>query len=381
MEINIDNLICDENIYMIAPAGCGKTETIVNIIKKDTRKGKYLVLTHTNAGVTSLINRMNKNKISCSKYNIYTIASFTLKYIRAFPFLSKYIVSETEDYNKYYSNFINLLENEPIQDILKNTYINILIDEYQDCTITQHNIIKMLSKSISCKIFGDPLQGIFGFNGEKLIDMNTDLNDDFMYKGSFSYPWRWKSHNINLGKWIAETREKLIKKEAINLVNLPNGVDYIVQDDKGENLRKLAYGLLRKSDEKVFLFKFSNQSHDFCRRVGGIYSSQEEIACNDLLTFCKQINNKPSIEIIIEILNITKKCFTKFNDELGTIYNKLSNGNNNFNRISKNKSICEIINNIISNFTYDNCLLLMQYIDTITEMKLFRRELWYETKK
>lgn len=51
MKVDIDKIKNMDNIFMIAPAGCGKTETIVDIIKEQNQNKKYLILTHTNAGV------------------------------------------------------------------------------------------------------------------------------------------------------------------------------------------------------------------------------------------------------------------------------------------------------------------------------------------
>ena len=50
------------NAAIIAPAGHGKTEMITDLV--DKLPGKKLVLTHTNAGVDALQQRMNRKDIS-----------------------------------------------------------------------------------------------------------------------------------------------------------------------------------------------------------------------------------------------------------------------------------------------------------------------------
>ena len=46
---------------LIAPAGHGKTELVVDMV--ETFTGKQLILTHTNAGVDALEKRLAKRKI------------------------------------------------------------------------------------------------------------------------------------------------------------------------------------------------------------------------------------------------------------------------------------------------------------------------------
>ena len=50
-----------------APAGCGKTQLIVEVLAIPTIK-PYLVLTHTNAGVTALRKRLTRARVPAKKY-------------------------------------------------------------------------------------------------------------------------------------------------------------------------------------------------------------------------------------------------------------------------------------------------------------------------
>ena len=64
------------NAAIIAPAGHGKTEMITDLVDKLT--GKKLVLTHTNAGVSALMQRLAKKRVNKGKYTLSTISSFFL---------------------------------------------------------------------------------------------------------------------------------------------------------------------------------------------------------------------------------------------------------------------------------------------------------------
>ena len=178
MEFDI-NSQKDENGIIIAPAGCGKTESITNIIKNYDKTKKILVLTHTNAGIENIEKRLKKHSISRSKCSIYTIASFCSKYVKSFKVISK---ASDDSYDQIYFGMNNLLNNKHIIKIIKTTYSFMLVDEYQDCSLIQHSIIKKISNIIDFKIFGDPLQSIYDFKEssikiDKIIDVDYKIEE------------------------------------------------------------------------------------------------------------------------------------------------------------------------------------------------------------
>lgn len=68
---------------IIAPAGHGKTEMITELVEK--LPGKKLVLTHTNAGVNALTQRLRKKSVAKEKYNLSTISSFCMRWCNSYP--------------------------------------------------------------------------------------------------------------------------------------------------------------------------------------------------------------------------------------------------------------------------------------------------------
>ena len=61
----IDLIRSMHNAAIVAPAGHGKTEMITELV--DELPGKKLVLTHTNAGVSALSNRLDQKSIDKQK--------------------------------------------------------------------------------------------------------------------------------------------------------------------------------------------------------------------------------------------------------------------------------------------------------------------------
>ena len=71
-----------DKTLLIAPAGFGKTYTIVESLKHTT--GRQLILTHTHAGVAAIKEKIKNSSITSNQYSVETISSFAQKYVTAF---------------------------------------------------------------------------------------------------------------------------------------------------------------------------------------------------------------------------------------------------------------------------------------------------------
>ena len=173
-----NNIDYNKNGIIIAPAGYGKTEDIAVQVKMFESNKKILILTHTNVGIEELLSRIKKYSIKSNKVNIMTIASFSLKYIKMFPSISGYDKKKELFDNDIYNQMNILLKNVHIREIIKNSYDQLFVDEYQDCSISQHKMIKELCDILNYKIYGDPLQSLYEFND---IPVNFDelIENDF----------------------------------------------------------------------------------------------------------------------------------------------------------------------------------------------------------
>lgn len=207
--------------YVMAPAGCGKTEAIVQAVKNYC-VGKQLILTHTHAGVGALKKRFKDNQVSKSKYHIETISGWTLGWVSRYPKISKFsgslpIPKNQQEWLLVYEAAQNLLNEQFVQWVIKNSYSGVIVDEYQDCSVSMHNLIIKLKNILPCRILGDPLQGIFDFN-DQLVDWN-EVESQFTEIGQLITPHRWiRAENKILGDW-------LIKKARTAFLN-DNHPDY-----------------------------------------------------------------------------------------------------------------------------------------------------------
>jgi len=198
--------------YVEAPAGCGKTEAIVKTV------GNYcsdpqLILTHTHAGVGALRQRFKDHQVPTNRFHVDTIAGWSWGWVRKYPQNSTYQGSiDFPEWDNVYGAMSKLLQKDFVKQVIYNSYSGVIVDEYQDCTISMHQLIISLGGILPCRVLGDPLQGIFGFRQEPLIDWSDVKNDFSTDLGKLDIPYRWiKADNETLGRWLLETRSDFLQ--------------------------------------------------------------------------------------------------------------------------------------------------------------------------
>ncbi len=220
MAIDYQDFVSRSKSLLIAPAGYGKTHSIVECLK--FLDGKQLILTHTHAGVAALKERIKKHGILSKRFQVETITSFSQRYVKAF-YCGNDIPNQQEG-QTYYPFIVEkatlLIGIKPIANVIKTSFTGLFVDEYQDCSLIQHKLITALSNILKTRLFGDPLQGIFEFNVEPLIDLTSDeeMGDFLANKFELDEPWRWRNGgNVELGNNLSQVRALLEKGEKINL--------------------------------------------------------------------------------------------------------------------------------------------------------------------
>lgn len=88
---------------VVAPAGCGKTHLITEVLSVAQHK-PYLVLTHTTAGVTALKKRLKRFSVPSQNYVVTTIDGWALRIAGSFPGLCPVDVGP-EVPNQFYPRF------------------------------------------------------------------------------------------------------------------------------------------------------------------------------------------------------------------------------------------------------------------------------------
>lgn len=187
--------------------------------------GRSLILTHTHAGVDALRRKLHSLEASSSTYHLDTIAGWALRYAAAYPKTSALATAQpsNDDWPKVYSAATQLLSHPWLQEVVRRSYAGVYVDEYQDCTTEQHKLVLALAETLPCRVLGDPLQGIFGFKNNILVDWDNDVSPNFEQLPDLPTPWRWSQTCPQLGEWLITIRQALLVGNSIDLSSAPKG--------------------------------------------------------------------------------------------------------------------------------------------------------------
>lgn len=306
--------------YVIAPAGYGKTHLIAMAVKAATNR--QLILTHTFAGVNSIKTKMNTLGVPASKYQVDTIASWSLRLCLAYPKTSRWKAEHptSKQWNTLYECCSGLLAKQFIRRIVAATYAGVYVDEYQDCSDLQHSLVCAFAEFLPCRILGDPMQAIFDFGGDDgpPVDWAVSVYPTFTCLGQLETPWRWKmAGDPKLGAWLKKARETLEQGQKIDLSNgLPECVKrvYTTPEFLAHKQYNSLIGLLGHNESVIALHggdqKSKNKTHDLALRLGGRFSSIEEVEGKALHSFVKKLGAaKTSKASFLLAVEFAKKCF------------------------------------------------------------------------
>lgn len=333
-----------KTVYIEAPAGYGKTEELVRIVASSNEDRKVLLLTHTRAGVAAIQKRLDKHSVPRSKYEIATIASFCMSWCKAYPKTSGFLYCLPYQYGNishYYVDIHNatatLLEKEWMKHIIRNAYSQVIIDEYQDCTVSQNKLLfYTLASIIPTTILGDPLQGIFYFprDSEAPCDLYS-ISQKCDSVQHLNTPWRWKATNPQLGDWISEIRSILFEADKSNSgtsLVAPNPCEFISYISP-QKFREDFFKIASEHQSIAFIARNEKTQSFLSRQTGGRYAFHEKKDNEELTKTLHQIDlEETPLSFYIDLYRI---AFTHV-DKLKTMQNKLAQ--NDFSGWHKNKN-------------------------------------------
>jgi superfamily I DNA/RNA helicase len=296
------------NGSVVAPAGHGKTEIIANVAAMGHRA---LILTHTHAGVHAIRARLKRMAVPHRKVAVDTIAGWCMRYAHAFPGVAQPcdgMPQTGEEWDHLYRGATAALEVNAVREVIAASYDRVLIDEYQDCNGLQHYLALGLSGIVPTLIFGDPMQGIFEFAGATL-SWEHEIQPSFPLAGTLETPHRWADKNPELGGWIAETRVKLMRGEAIDLSD-PR-ITYR-ESANAFDMATLFDGIDRKEGSFAAIHCHKRICYGLARAANGGYQAIEEIAANRLRDFAsawdRTTDGAERLEVFTGLIN---DCFHK----------------------------------------------------------------------
>lgn len=302
------DLIALGNAAIVAPAGHGKTEIITNVAALGRRA---LILTHTHAGVHAIRSRMKRLGVHHSAVAVDTIAGWCMRYAHAFPGVAKPPPDTPKtgaEWEQLYQGAALAMQVSAVREVVIASYDRILIDEYQDCGGSQHSLAIALSGIVPTLIFGDPMQGIFEFAGATL-KWDGEIYASFPLAGTLNTPHRWNGKNPALGEWIAETRIKLMKGEAIDLAD-PR-ITYRESNDAFD-MATLFEGIDGKEGSFAAIHCNKRICYGLAKAANGGYQAIEEVAAGRLNEFASAWDRSTTADGRLRaIIGLLSDCFQK----------------------------------------------------------------------
>lgn len=312
------------------PAGTGKTQLIASVTNLACNFGKKtLILTHTNAGVSVIKDRLHRFGVDPSKYSVFTICAWAERISHAYPSLSRIDAEATRSDPNYYTQCVlgavKLCSSNVFGPVILASYSLILIDEYQDCDMAQHRLAIALRDIIgSVAVFGDRLQRIFDFKGQQFPDWALDVENSFVPLRSLDpKPHRWSKTNPELGRWLLEyVRPELMAGEQLDFetIGIAN-VKHFLSSPSQREVIKSAYAMQHRSKSAAVLCPnlppvFSER---LSKRLAGSFELVEEMegkyARERLMSFPSQGNSGEKARWFAELVLECHSCLSKVLDK------------------------------------------------------------------
>lgn len=298
-----------ERAYVEAAAGCGKTELIADAAA--ATKGRSLILTHTHAGVGALRSRLRTKAVSPDRYSVQTLDGFALRFASAYPATSGWhdLQPSSTDWPRVQAAATSWLQTTTAEQVLRASYDGVYVDEYQDCTGTQHALVSNLAEILPVRVVGDPLQGIFDFVGDPL-DWEL-VRARYPPAGVLEEPHRWARTNPPLGEWLLDARKRLQDGDE------PEWTAPVVSTRRWSMPAEIdACNRLRDEQSVVAIRKYPSGEHDVASKLGGAYVSMEPIASRALFDAVGELEGATGSALALATIDVAARCMTAVNSKL-----------------------------------------------------------------
>lgn len=382
-------VVADAPCSLEMPAGTGKTELLAACVASAAERGdRSLVLTHTNAGVDTIRKRLRRYAVPSSMVRVETITSWAFILSRSYPSIAGIDVPGVPDWDdsqKYVEGATLVAKTAAVRRVHAVSFSCFFVDEYQDCTVDQHELIVEISNSVPRTIIlGDRLQAIFGFDKNRpLMDWDTHVVSRFSPKTIPYVPQRWRGYNVALGQWLLDIRPALVDGGSFDFsAHSVAGVEWRQCDFKSsvQTVNKAAYGLLNVGGSVVLLDKLPGQVASHASRLGGSYAVMEDVAGRFMADHLADLPVENDILLPLWLARLAKSCFVGLAGLDGTVLGRLEKGRS----ISglKRKGLLTVQNaldDLISDPTYQRVRISADAIRSTPGLTLYRQEAWDDT--
>jgi DNA helicase-2/ATP-dependent DNA helicase PcrA len=381
----VEAMLGSRRAFAVAAAGCGKTELLGQLIA-DQRSGRQLVLTHTHGGVAAIKKRLADLRVPHERFHLDTIAGWCLRYGAAYPTISGFRprAEADPDWVAAYPGAEKVCRSALGKRVIRESYDGVLIDEYQDCSLKQHAIVRALGDCIPYRGVGDPLQTIFGFRDDPVVPWNTIQTDFDVLDSALRDPWRWRrpGRNAALGDWLVEARCRLeANKRLVIADDAP--VTWVQHPSNGEPAEVWAAACRdagAPNETVVAILKWPNKCKDLARRLGGRWPIVERFDDPDLLRLGVKLADADGPTVVEALVEFVADRMTGMGTELRPMVEAIKAGRGT-SRFSKNREHSARLDTLAKVSTPANALA---WLDGVLAHKndwwLYRRECVYQLR-
>ena len=247
--------------------------------------------------ITTFINLFKSNNLSLTYYQtILKKIKFTLnikeyikhKYLILLIFNIHLLYQEELnnnnyiDFNDMINNTINILDKYG----LKKKWKYVIVDEYQDTSLTKFNLIKKIIDISNAKFLavGDDFQSIYRFTG---CNLHIFLNFNKYFKYSKIMPiintYRNPQELIDIaGKFVMKNKNQQRKKLMSNK-HIPNPVIIYYSNDKIKSLKEILTNLYLQNSKEILVLGRNNK--DIISYIDKEYKQKNDIHTYNNITF------------------------------------------------------------------------------------------------
>ena len=372
------------NVAVVLPAGAGKTELIARATGfASETAGRQLILTHTHAGVHALRARLARLGVAPQSYILTTIAWWALKWALHYPSVSGLRITQPDtpdEWNAVYEGVRLVLANPHLASSVRESYGGGFVDEYQDCTLRQHSLSLALAQLLPLRVLGDPLQGIFGFTRESVL-WSRDVESSFVPLQVEEHLWRWAESNPKLGEWLLELRKALLEGEPIDLAAA--SIKWKPTVSPASQISTSKAVAHDEAASVVAILKWPSQCHSLAKKLGGAFSSMDELESKDLLKHAEAIDLASSgCAVALELLRVARECVTGLPGTVTTMQTNLEADR--LPRVTAstpNVPVVQAVLAIAESPTPANVLAAAETIEAIPGVFVHRIEFWQAIKR
>lgn len=363
------------------PAGTGKTQILAAAAAVASWEGdRVLVLTHTNAGVDAIRRRIKQFSVPPSSVCVDTIVGWAFRLARAYEEIGGIPVSidpNWDESEQYIHAAIRVAKSRAVRDVHHASFNYLIVDEFQDCTLIQHELVLALCEAIpKAIVLGDRLQAIFGWAGA-LVDWNTHVTPSFPEFVVETVPHRWVDHNRALGEWLLAIRPNLVSGRQFDFSHhqIP-GLTWAVITSR-QTIADVALSFVQMDESVVLLDKWAPSVAEHASNLHGVYKVMEDMGGKFMRDQLNTLPGEGEPHLAKWLANFAKTCAIGLGSIDRVILTRLENNQSiaGYSRPGLAPALVAL-EALRTNPTYSELQIAADVLRNLNGVRLYRWEAW-----